>query len=543
MELLDVGKSPVSPDHPAGLDPSYELEFEQLQTEIDKLSMPSSDGQGIDWDKIIKLSQVILGQKGKHMQIAAYLAVALLRKRAIPGLADGVRILADLTTTYWDDLFPPKKRMRGRANAIGWFRDQVQNFFNSFTSEATFPKDVVDRLVGGFTDLDAFAADNMPDGPSLHELVEIVKRLPVDMPAPAPLAPEPAVAAPGDAQAQAASAAPAVQGQAGAAVSPPVKAARVAAALGTASGAASGPVLGADGKPDPAATLQDLMNRMTAAAGLLIQEDSGDPRAYILARMGAWLKVDGLPPAEAGQTMIPPPDDSIKSSLTQLITGRQYEEAARQAESQIPVYLFWLDLSRISAQALDSLGMKGRDALEAVKLQTSLYVARLKGIEKLAFADGTPFADAETRAWLRSIPMCTGQSADASQTDSVLGKAMEQVNALAGSKKFLEAVTLLQDVLLQSRSGRERFDALIAMAGMLSQSGRADLAGPNVDELLDLVSQYKLEQWEPDTALRGLLAAYAVLSLDDTDEGKAKTRQVLSRVARIKPAAAMRVSG
>jgi len=81
------------------------------------------------------------------------------------------------------------------------------------------------------------------------------------------------------------------------------------------------------------------------------------------------------------------------------------------------------------------------------------------------------------------------------------------------------------------------------MAGMLSQSGRADLAGPNIEELLDLVGQYKLELWEPDTALRGLLAAYDVLTVDASEEGKAQLHQVLSRIARINPAAAMRVSG
>lgn len=120
---------------------------------------------------------------------------------------------------------------------------------------------------------------------------------------------------------------------------------------------------------------------------------------------------------------------------------------------------------------------------------------------------------------------------------------MGEATALAAGRKFVEAVTRLQDALRQVRSGRERFDGLIALAGMLVQSGRPDLAGPNIDELLELVERYKLEQWEPDTALRGLLAAYDVLSMDASDEGKAKTRQVLSRVARINPAAAMRVSG
>jgi len=263
----------------------------------------------------------------------------------------------------------------------------------------------------------------------------------------------------------------------------------------------------------------------------------------VLNRLGAWLKVDGLPPGDKGQTMIPAPDENIKSSISQLVSSRQYEEAARRAESQVPVYLFWLDLSRLSAQALDSLGAKGAPALEGLKAQTALYATRLKGIEAMSFSDGTPFADAETRTWLKSISLGSGSSMEAAPSDSPLGKALESAQALAAQKKFVDAVTTLQEALRQSRSGRERFDGLIAIAGMLSQSGRADLAGPNIDELLNLIDQYKLEQWEPDTALRALLAAYDVLSLDVSDEGKVHTHHVLSRIARINPAAAMRVSG
>ena len=516
MDIRDVGKTPISAAQPAGTDPSYESEFEQLQAEIDKLSMPSANRQGIDWDTVLKLSETILTTKGKHLPTAAYMAVALLKKNAIPGLADGVNLLTDVTTTYWETLFPPKNRMRGRANAIGWFRDQVQLFVEAFTTDSAFPKDVVDRLVSGFDTLDKFVAENVPDGPGIRELLEFAKRLPVE----APKEEAPPAPAVGDAAQQAGQ--PASQAQP-----------RVAS---TSQAQPSGPT-------DPASSLEACLGQMVATAAVLLEADAGDPRAYVLNRLGAWLKVDGLPPGDKGQTMIPAPDENIKSSIAQLVAGRQYEEAARRAESQVPVYLFWLDLSRLSAQALDSLGAKGAPGLEALKAQTALYVARLKGIESMSFSDATPFADAETRTWLKSIALGSGSSMEAVSTDSPLGKAMESAQALASQKKFVEAVTTLQEALRQSRSGRERFDGLIAIAGMLSQSGRADLAGPNIDELLNLIDQYKLELWEPDTALRALLAAYDVLSLDVSDEGKTHTHQVLSRIARINPAAAMRVSG
>ncbi|MFP5222370.1 MAG: type VI secretion system protein TssA [Acidobacteriota bacterium] len=522
MDVAEIGKAPISAAQPAGADPSYEPEFEKLQAEIDKLSMPTIGGPGIDWETVAKLATTILTTKGKHLPTAAYMAVALFKMNAIPGMADGVTLLSDMTTTYWEDLFPPKKRMRGRVNALIWFRDQVQAYFDSYTTDAAFPKDMLDRLAGGFGTLDEFIAQNAPDGPGMRDLAEFAKRIPVEAP-PQEAAPEPEPAPAGDAQGE----------QGG---QPQTQTAGSAQPRPAAP--PSGPV-----STDPAVSLEACLGQMTGTAALLLAADCGDPRAYTLNRLGAWLKVDGLPPADNGQTMIPAPDENIKSSIAQLVSGRQFEEAARRAESQVPVYLFWLDLSRLSAQALDSLGAKGAPALEALKAQTALYVSRLKGIDKMSFSDGTPFADAETRTWLKSIALGAGQSVDAGPSDSPLAKALEEAQALSAQKKFMEAVTRLQEALRQSRSGRERFDGLIAMAGMLSQSGRADLAGPNIEELLDLVGQYKLELWEPDTALRGLLAAYDVLSVDASDQGKAQLHQVLSRIARINPAAAMRVSG
>ena len=48
MDIHSLGKEPIQQDQPAGLDVRYEPEFEQLQAEIDKLSMPSASG-GTDW--------------------------------------------------------------------------------------------------------------------------------------------------------------------------------------------------------------------------------------------------------------------------------------------------------------------------------------------------------------------------------------------------------------------------------------------------------------------------------------------------------------
>ena len=51
MDLISLGKEPISEDKPTGEDVRYEPEFEELQGEIDKLSSPSASGT-IDWEKI-----------------------------------------------------------------------------------------------------------------------------------------------------------------------------------------------------------------------------------------------------------------------------------------------------------------------------------------------------------------------------------------------------------------------------------------------------------------------------------------------------------
>lgn len=532
MELQDVGITPVSPDKPAGSDPGYEPEFEQLQAEIDRLSAPSADGQGVDWDKVVALSRTILERKGKHLQTAGYLAVALMKKDGLQGLGVGAKIFSDMVTTFWEDLWPAKNRMRGRVNAIGWFKEQVQSFVSDFTTDATFPKDFVDGLAKSFDSLDAFLADKVPDAPSFRELARFASMLPVEA---APEAP---------ADAPSASGAAADPGQATGAAAPQTAAPSRPVPQPVTRPATAPPKPAAPASADdPEAWAKFAQQQMIAAAGVLLAKDVTDPRAYLLSRCGAWLTVDGAPPAEKGQTMIPPPDSAIAGALGQLVAGDQFEEAARQAESLLPAYLFWFDLSWVSAQALESFGAKGRAALEVVKAQTGLYAARVKGVENMTFSDGTPFARPATKAWLKSIePGAAGPAALAAE-GSVLAKTMTEADTLAATGKFLDAVTALQAALAQTHSGRERFDALIAMSSILSRAGRPDLAGPNVDELLGLVDQYRLEQWEPDTALRGLLAAYEVLSLDTSEEGKARARQVLSRVARVNPAAAMRVSG
>ncbi len=109
MDLLSLGKDPVSVTQPVGVDARYDPQFEEVQAEIDKLSSPSGT-EPTDWDKVVRLASEILATKAKDLLVAAYLAVGLIQIRGSEGLIIALRVYADLLETYWQDLYPPKER-------------------------------------------------------------------------------------------------------------------------------------------------------------------------------------------------------------------------------------------------------------------------------------------------------------------------------------------------------------------------------------------------------------------------------------------------
>jgi type VI secretion system protein VasJ len=124
MDLVSLGKEPIGAEQPAGSDVRYDESFDNLQLEIDKLTIPSATGS-VDWEKVISLSSEILAHKSKDLLVAGYLAVALIHTHKDEGFAIGLKMYQDMLEHFWDDLYPPKKRMRGRAGAILWCRSQI----------------------------------------------------------------------------------------------------------------------------------------------------------------------------------------------------------------------------------------------------------------------------------------------------------------------------------------------------------------------------------------------------------------------------------
>ena len=155
------GLNPIPGDAPAGVAATYEPAFEELAAEIAKLDSLSGDDP-VRWPRVVELGTRILLETSKDLQAAAYRAMGLFHTQGYAGLEDGLTVLRDMLKTYWDGLFPPLKRMRGRKQALEWLADRGVAFL-----ESTPPADAgpLALCIERMQELDSLGRELFPDGP------------------------------------------------------------------------------------------------------------------------------------------------------------------------------------------------------------------------------------------------------------------------------------------------------------------------------------------------------------------------------------------
>ena len=518
MELTDLGKTPISEDSPTGSDVRYEPEFEELQAEIDKLSSVTAEG-GPDWKKVVGLSSQILEQKSKDLLVAAYLAAGLLQTQGLNGLAIGFQVFANLLEGFWDNLFPPKKRMRGRRAAIEWLIDRSETVLGQMENE-TIEAETAEALVEHLSRIDNFLRENIEEPPSVTSIARFVeehKAKPKEAAVQQEQTPSTAQSAPSPAPA--------------AAPSPPEE---------------------LTSPEDAKKQLKHAMQIVRQACNYLGDTNPADPLPYRLRRIAIWSLVEGLPPALDGRTKIPPPPGQITNILTNLYEEQNWEGLGKAAEARIGEFVFWMDLHFYVAQSLNFMGAQYEKAYEAICAETAYFVSRFPEIQELQFSDGTPFVSDDTRKWLGEIALSGGSgSAPESYTsapglqqeDDILAEEMAKAKALTKKRKLVDALSLLQDHMRKSTSARERLLWQLGLCQILIDGKKGFLALPHLDQILHNIDNYRLEDWEPELALRALKTAWLVLKNQTDPEIKKRAEDTLARIARLDATEAVRLKG
>ncbi|MCR4310536.1 MAG: type VI secretion system protein TssA [Deltaproteobacteria bacterium] len=517
MELAELGKQPIRPEQPAGDDVRYDPQYEELQAEVDKLSSLTASG-GIDWGKVVRLSSGILSSKSKDLLVASYLAVGLVYEKKVDGLESGLRLFSDLIANFWETMYPAKARMRGRVGAVTWWIEKAEVAVRSFP-ETQLPADRLSAILESLEGIDRFLGENMEDGPSLRPLRDAMETVLVAREEPPP--------------------------------PPPPKASESAAASGPGEGKATKAGEGSVSVPTKVSSESDASEALEAGLSLIEKVSDylrgarlSDPAHYRLARTAAWTRIEALPPASDGRTEIPPPPDFVRDPILAMREGAGGENLVRIAEEAVTRSIFWLDLHRISAEALGGLGEEYSAAMGQLCGETALFVRRLQGIEELSFSDGTPFADEATRQWLKGIAAGGGGTVAAgagSRVEEAAAAAARSAKILVEEGNLKAAIGPLQQGIRTGASQREKMVWRLALSRLMVETGNGALALPHLEQALNDIEAYRLEEYDPAVALQGLRLAWLEMRKRGERIEDGKDNELLKRIARLDLAEAVRI--
>lgn len=442
---------PVSGGSPAGEDPGYDDDFQQMREEVNKLS-------GADTELICQLAEKLLTSTAKDIRVATYYCWAKLHREGERGLADGLALLGGLLERFGSQLHP--QRGRSRKAALEWLAGS--RMLDSLSLYPEVVREDALRTTGALL-LIAGITDREPDDTR-----------------------------------------PALGGLYSALESRLIKAGGVDAVVPQNVGD-GGPVVRNEVPELSRITSgQDLLTQARTLTAYLREQPDGWLAAHHLMKSLRHDTLHNIPaPDAAGRTRIEPPRADQRSLLKRLYLQQSWSEILEQADSAFSrgANHLWLDLQWYIHQALLKSGQDVLAAMIIADLKGLLN--RLIGLEGLAFSDGTPFADEVTQTWIRQEVMASagewgGKMAAASSadhSDDILQLEPEAV-ALADGEGIEAAL-----IWLQNRPGihsaRQKWLLRLLMARVAEQYGKNDLALHLLAELGEQAEDVTLGQWEP----------------------------------------------
>lgn len=543
MGIEEYGITPIDFSSPAGENVRCSQEMDLLSAELEKLNNPSSTN-ATDWSRVEEVAGQILSKQSKDLLVASYLGFALSRRQGIMGLDQALSLLRSLSENFWESMYPEITRLRGRKQALQWWADKTLVWLRNNPVPAQ-PAVLMGPIIENLDALDRFLAGVMEDPPSLGELRNAIREIPLLSGCDEPPVLEQTTGATEEATEEVTTKKhqeqPQPQVQRAANKPAPSPPAESSATL------ANTEVTGADSARWAINSAIDSIRRV---AGFYRSANLFDPEAFRLVRIAASLAIAFIPADTEGTTFIPEPSSNLQESLWQLRHYEKWRELLDTTEYYIPIHPHWLDLCFHSAIALDRL--EQGDMARLTERLTATYVQRLSGMELLSFSEGTPFASEETCDWLSTISAPaesrrTERSQDMEHDAERPGTSLRQSieadlqQALEIKKKasLHEALLFLEKGLDKSSSACETVLRRTALVSFLAGAKKAKAAIPHADRLISDIDNFHIEAWEPETALDILTEAYLAYSSSTKSSSKEKAETVLARIAGISPSRAL----
>lgn len=482
---LVLAKNPISPGNYAGVDIRYSTEFEALESELEKAAAIHKT-DAIDWQKVRDLGEGLLREQSKDLRVATWLTWSLYQREGLPGLHAGLSLLLDMCERHWALLHPTKNRTR--AAAFAWLTPRLEKALGEDIPVASqLP------LIRGLSELlrkfETCLAEQLGEAAPL--LLPLCRRIDEQLARGERSTSEPGI---------------------------------ISAALTQAKHAASqalNPALPLDNERDAHKALRALQDAARPLCAWWLKQKVSDVRALRLSRTLLWLPIDSLPERNAEQitALRGLPADKLASFGERFANGL-YADLLVELEPSIARSPFWLDGQRLAWECLQELGAE--PAMREVEVQLALFLQRVPGLEELRFHDGSPFADANTRAWLATHVMPHLQTPASepqplSSSDSGIAPAWE--SALQAALPLLRkeglkcAVQQLKQGMPHAQGGRARFFWQLALARLCSAAKKHELTKTQLESLDQCLQANGLSEWEPALALEVLRLLHSCYEL------------------------------
>jgi len=317
--------------------------------------------------------------------------------------------------------------------------------------------------------------------------------------------------------------------------------------------ARTGVLISVEASSEPPDRLEAI-RKIAETAAFLRRREPRSPAPYLMLRGLRWgelrAAIDRFDP-----TQFEAPPTELRRHLKRLALGKKWEELLEAAESAmaLPCSRAWLDLQRLVIEACQGLGSDYEAIARAIRSELKALLTDIPQLLDATLMDDTPAANAETRAWLKSLsqeppPPATGAEPSGSVTAADNGftsrwpvqPADLYVAALQALREGQtgKAFEILQKDIGRQRSGRERFRRKLQLVEMCISISKPNIAQPILDDLAAAIETHKLDEWEDPGLVARALATILKLSVK-VQADKAQQQKLFERICRLDPAQAL----
>jgi len=249
------------------------------------------------------------------------------------------------------------------------------------------------------------------------------------------------------------------------------------------------------------------------------------------------------------------PSSQVRTQLKTLLLEAKWSQLLEAAESVMatPVGRGWLDLQRYAVSACEGLGGEYDAVAKAIRSELRALLTDIPDLVTASLMDDMPAANEETRQWLRihgldgaqrpEVTMADEQSLGTKSNgqgrgpDRVLDRAMAEVRAGRPQR----GIQFLMEELTQEKTPRARFLRRTQIARVMVDSGLEAIAVPILLELLTLIENHKLAEWEAGELVAEPMALlYRCMGkLPDLTAGEHSKDTLYPRICSLDPLQAM----